>query len=576
MSNYEFHFNEHSPYGAAVRLLADTDPNGRVVLDIGCGSAPVAEPLRERGATYVGIDLDEESVRKLADRGFESHVVDLVQPNLDEVLGKLLDGRELGAILCLDVLEHVPDPREVLEQLTALANAHPAAELVVSIPNVAHVDLARQLLSGRWDMTDSGLLDRTHLRFFTERTLTELMVTTGWYEAAREDFRLERSDQNLAGHPMFEPKATLGMFLRQVRDAADGHGEVNQFVRRYHRGAARRPAAVDAEAPFLSVVLRTQGKRPDSLLDVLCCLGAQTDLDFEVVLVVHDSSRARDVRELVDLFEGNLAHRVRVVPCDGGTRSRPANVGLRAATGEYVVFLDDDDFITANWVENIREGARTAPGKVIRWWAAEQHRTWYDEDSLAAHAATGPLTPQYAKKFDMTRHIRQNETPFHCFSFPRALVELGFEFDEALTVCEDWEFLVRAASFCGVHDTEQMTSVYNKWSDRASSHAVASDEWLVMRSVVHVALDERPLLLPPGSVRDLDRKLEQLELGRHRIEALEAEIASVRHTLAHTEQVSTNAHHALAELRGSTSWKISAPVRLAGAVARRVFRKRSK
>ncbi|MEU4740011.1 methyltransferase domain-containing protein [Actinosynnema sp. NPDC023658] len=574
MSNYEFHFNEAGPYGAAVRLLADTDPNGRVVLDIGCGAASVAEPLRSRGATYVGVDIDEESVRKLVGRGFEGHRVDLVQPGLDEVLGKILDGRELAAILCLDVLEHVPDPREVLAQLAALTTPHPAAELVVSIPNVAHVDLARQLLSGRWDTTDSGLLDRTHLRFFTERTLTDMMVSTGWYEAAREDFRLERSDQNRPGHPLFEPKTTLGMFVRQVRDSVDEHGEVNQFIRRYHRGASRRPAEVVAGSPFLSVVLRTQGRRPESLLDVLCCLGAQTDLDFEVLLVVHDSTKAREVRELVDLFEGNLAHRVQVLPCDGGTRSRPANVGLRAARGEYVVFLDDDDFVTANWVENIREGARTAPGRVIRWWAAEQHRTWHDEGSVADHSATGPLTAQYATVFDLPRHLRQNETPFHCFSFPRALVELGFEFDEALTVCEDWEFLVRAASFCDVHDTRQMTSIYNKWSDRASAHAVTSDEWLVMRSVVHVALDERPLLLPPGSVRGLDRLLEQTELAQHRINALEAEVASVRHLLAHTEQVSSNAHHALDELRRSTSWKVSAPVRVAGAVARRLLGRR--
>ncbi|MFD0200105.1 MULTISPECIES: methyltransferase domain-containing protein [Saccharothrix] len=575
MSSYEFHFNETGPYGAAVRLLADAEPDGRVVLDLGCGAASVAEPLRSRGATYVGVDLDEESVRKLAGRGFESHRVDLAQPGLDEVLAKILDGRELAAILCLDVLEHVPEPQDVLVQLATLTSAHPAAELVVSIPNVAHVDLAAQLLSGHWDTTDSGLLDRTHLRFFTERTLTELMTSTGWYEAAREDFAMERSDQNRPGHPLFEPRTTLGMLVRQLRNSADEHGEVNQFVRRYHRGAARRPVDAETDAPFLSVVLRTQGKRPDSLLDVLCCLGAQTDLDFEILLVVHDSTKAREVRELVDLFEGNLAHRVRVLPCDGGTRSRPANVGLRAARGEYVVYLDDDDFVTANWVENIKEGARTAPGKVIRWWAAEQHRTWHDEGSLAAHSATGPFTAQYATKFDLPRHLRQNETPFHCFSFPRVVVELGFEFDEALTVCEDWEFLVRAASFCGVHDTEQMTSIYNKWSKQTSSHAVASDEWSVMRSMVHVALDELPLVLPPGSVRDLDRRLEQSELAEHRIRALEAEVAEVRHVLAQTQQVSANAHHALAELRGSTSWKVSAPVRVAGAVVRRLLGRRA-
>ncbi|MCS7482118.1 methyltransferase domain-containing protein [Umezawaea endophytica] len=574
MGNYEFDFNEAGPYGSAVRLLSTSAPEGRVVLDVGCGAGAVAGPLGALGATYVGLDLDEESVAALTERGVEAHVLDLTRPDLREALDKVVNGRRVAAVLCLDVLEHVPDPKSVLEVLASLAAEQSDVELVVSVPNVGHVDLARQLLAGRWDMTESGLLDRTHVRFFTERTLTELMVSTGWYEAAREDFVLNRSDQSRAGHPLFEPKSTLGALVDQVRSGADEHGKVNQFVRRYHRGAARVAVAVEEEQPFLTVVMRTQGKRPDTLVDVLCCLGAQTDLDFEVVMVVHDSSMETEVRGVVDQFEGNLAHRVTVVPCDGGTRGRPANAGLAAARGEYVVFLDDDDLVTANWVENIKSGARTSPGTLVRWWAAEQHREWAPNGLLATHTATGPLTPTYATRFDMVKHIRQNETPFHCFAFPRVLVEMGFRFDESLTVCEDWEFLVRAASFCGVHDTEEMTSIYNKWSEKSSSHAVATDEWLVMRSMVHVALDEKPLLLPPGSVRSLDRRLEREEVLQRRIDALEGELAAVRAQLAHTEQVSTNAHFALSELRASTSWKVSAPVRLAGAVAKKAREKR--
>jgi Glycosyl transferase family 2 len=312
---------------------------------------------------------------------------------------------------------------------------------------------------------------------------------------------------------------------------------------------------------FLSIVIRTQGKRPPALSDVLCCLGAQTDLDFEVVIVVHGTSRLHAVQNLVDDFEGNLAQRVRTLSCEGGTRSVPANVGLRAARGDYVVFLDDDDLVLANYVENIHDGATEAPGTIVRWWAASQQRTW-GEDGYAS----GPLTPTYATHFDMLRHLRQNETPFHCFAFPRKLVELGFEFNETLTVCEDWDFLVRSSSLCGVHDTEQMTAIYNKWSDQSSSHVVNADEWLVMRALVHVELDKHPLLMPPGSARKLDRVLERTEFDGRRIAELEAELAAIH-------QVSLNAHHALNELRSSTSWKFSAPLRAFGNLARRLRRR---
>ncbi|XVV03912.1 methyltransferase domain-containing protein [Actinosynnema sp. CA-248983] len=563
MGNYDFHYNPAGPYGAVVRLLSDAELGGRVVLDLGCGVGAVAEPLRERGAEYVGVDVDGESVAKLAARGFEAHVVDLARPDLRDALEEVLAGRPLAAVLGLDFLEHVVEPKAVVDVLAELSAAHQDVELVVSVPNVAHADLARQLLAGRWEMTDSGLLDRTHLRFFTERTLTRMMTTAGWYEAAREDFRLERSDQNVAGHPLFEPKANAGRFLSRMRSGADDFGTVNQFVRRYHRGVPRRTEEPAAAHPFLSVVVRTRGVRTHTLVDVLCCLGAQTDLDFEVLLVVHDSTKAEDVRRLVDTFEGNVTHRVRVVPCDGGTRSRPANVGLRAATGEYVVFLDDDDLVTADWVENIKAGATAAPGTVVRWWAAEQTRAWAGEHAVATHAATGPLTPQYTTAFDLVRHLRQNETPFHCFAVPRVLVELGLGFDETLTVCEDWAFLLQAASICGVHDTNSVTAIYSKWTEMSSSHEVVADEWLAMRSVVHVKLDAHPLLLPPGSVRVLDLLQERLEFAEQRVAALEAELAATR-------EASGNAHRALNELRASTSWKVSAPVRMAGAAARKL------
>jgi SAM-dependent methyltransferase len=575
MSNYEFEFTESGPYGAAVRLLHDSDLRGRLVLDLGCGSAAVAAPLRRLGAHYVGVDLDEDAVAKLGEQGFEAHQVDLTAPGLATALTEIVEGRPIAAVLCLDVLEHVVEPELVLAVLNRVTAAHPGVELVVSIPNIAHRDIARRLLVGQWEMTDSGLLDRTHLRFFTDRSLTELMTSAGWYESARLDFPLDESDQHRAGHPAFEQAANLGAFVDHLRSGADEFGAVNQFVRRYHRGSPRvvETVSLPEETPYVSIVLRTQGRRPETLSDVLCCLAAQTCLDFEVVLVVHDSTRASEVRTLVDEFEGNIAQRVRVVPCDGGTRGRPANVGLREAAGEYLVFLDDDDLVTADWVENIRTNARAHRGMVIRWWAAEQQREHGGGDERASHLAVGPLTPTYATAFDLMRHIRQNETPFHCFAFPRSLVELGFQFDEALTVCEDWEFLVRAASICGVHDTGRMTSIYNKWADNTSAQAASAEEWFAMRSVAHIALDGRPLLLPPGSVRVVDRTLEKVESQERWIAQLEADLATTRQALADTQEVSNNAHHALAELRSSTSWKISAPVRLLGRVARKLLRR---
>ena len=82
------------------------------------------------------------------------------------------------ALVCADVLEHVPDPADLLPRL--LRTYLPAGGLVlVSLPNVAHVTMRLSLLLGRWQYGDKGILDRTHLRFFTARSAAALLETAG-------------------------------------------------------------------------------------------------------------------------------------------------------------------------------------------------------------------------------------------------------------------------------------------------------------------------------------------------------------------------------------------------------------
>lgn len=561
MGKYQFWYSEDGPYGATVRLLAGVQLTDRLVLDIGCGEAALSEALSSRGATYVGVDIDSDAIAKLTEGGHEAHLLNLTAPDLTSQFSALVAGRQLAVVLCLDVLEHLTDPDRVLTALHEVTSST-NAELIASIPHVAHIDLARQLLLGNWEMTETGLLDRTHLRFFTEHSLTELMNSTGWYESARSDVELVESDQHVEHHPAFGQHATLAGFLGQLRGSVDGNGQVNQFVRRYHRGSPRSELIPARTVPFLSVILRTQGQRIDSLADVLCCLAAQTDLDFEVVLVVHDPDQLEVVQHLVDTFENNLGSRIRSVPCRGGTRARPANFGLSLARGHYVAFLDDDDLVTADWVENFRRGALAHPGCLIRCWAVEQDRAWGRKGELASHAAVSPFRPQYVKDFDLIEHLRQNQTPIHCFTVPAAVYHMGLHFDESLSVCEDWQFLLRAASLCGVHDTRVVTAIYSKFSDRSSSHIVPTADWSTTHSWILMQLDRQPLLLPQGSARHLARMQETAASETH-LTAIEAELAAYR-------RVAEDAHRTIDELKSSTSWKVSAPLRSAAALGRRI------
>ena len=89
-----------------------------------------------------------------------------------------LDGEAFDVVVAADVLEHLPDPGRALDLLRPLVK--PGGLLLVSLPNVANVTVRLALLFGRFSYTPRGLLDASHLRFFTRRTGHALLVEHGF------------------------------------------------------------------------------------------------------------------------------------------------------------------------------------------------------------------------------------------------------------------------------------------------------------------------------------------------------------------------------------------------------------
>jgi len=100
-----------------------------------------------------------------------------------DVLVSTIDGapddflRDHSAVVCGDVLEHLADPDGTLRRLVSLQR--PGSMFVVSVPNVANFWVRLNLLCGRFDYTDRGILDRTHLRFFTRRSFMRFLSESG-------------------------------------------------------------------------------------------------------------------------------------------------------------------------------------------------------------------------------------------------------------------------------------------------------------------------------------------------------------------------------------------------------------
>ena len=100
------------------------------------------------------------------------------QRDLDYGLGDAFAGRTFDRVLFMDVLEHLRRPEQLLEQCRALLKAN--GRVVVSVPNVANLTVRLGLLFGRWQYAERGIMDRTHMRFYTRKTARRLLEAAGF------------------------------------------------------------------------------------------------------------------------------------------------------------------------------------------------------------------------------------------------------------------------------------------------------------------------------------------------------------------------------------------------------------
>lgn len=144
------------------------------VLDIGCGEGFFASELAKDGNKVTGID---NRVLPAENSVFEQYCA----ADLDEGMSSAVDelqGRRFDRVLLLDVLEHLRRPERILEEAHAVLKRE--GFLIVSLPNVANIAVRLMLLFGRFNYAERGILDKTHLRFFTRKTARRLLQENGY------------------------------------------------------------------------------------------------------------------------------------------------------------------------------------------------------------------------------------------------------------------------------------------------------------------------------------------------------------------------------------------------------------
>ena len=154
-------------------IVDDLERKGIQILEVGCAAGGSLYMIHDKNpsAELHGIEINSGAA-KVASGFAEVENIDVEKIAPEHWKNKF------DYILCFDVIEHLIDPWAALENMHAMLK--PNGHLIASIPNVAYIGVVQNLMAGYWNYTDAGILDRTHLRFFTANTITSYFNDAGF------------------------------------------------------------------------------------------------------------------------------------------------------------------------------------------------------------------------------------------------------------------------------------------------------------------------------------------------------------------------------------------------------------
>jgi hypothetical protein len=231
--------------------------SGTAVADLAPPGAAVATAVTGAGLRYRGLGPAGAGGAKGADQGA------IQVPRLDggglpgQLEGGLDEIGDVGAILLLDSLQHLEQPQELLSALSSWAMKHGEPKLVVSVPNIAHLDVALRLLAGEWHPGRCPPDAPAPLRCFTDASLERLLTRCGWHLVAREDACCVRPDALSPSLHEDLPEEMIGA-IRILSDSYNPSASVEHFV------WALAPHPVDdPPASFEEAVRKVPGDAPE-------------------------------------------------------------------------------------------------------------------------------------------------------------------------------------------------------------------------------------------------------------------------------------------------------------------------
>jgi 2-polyprenyl-3-methyl-5-hydroxy-6-metoxy-1,4-benzoquinol methylase len=182
----------NSYYDGLNEKLYAAIPSARNVLELGCAAGRLGQKYKQSHpkTTWVGVDCNADALELAGQRLDGTFRINLDDDHLDTV------GQGYDCVVMGDLLEHLKQPEKILERLAKITTAN--ASLVCCAPNMGHISVLERMLSGDISYDDQGLLDRTHLRFFSCSALFKIFLDSGWLPALHDSYQVGCNNPGLA------------------------------------------------------------------------------------------------------------------------------------------------------------------------------------------------------------------------------------------------------------------------------------------------------------------------------------------------------------------------------------------
>lgn len=211
--SYPIDLNSNSTAAKVLRLCGAE----KKVLELGCAGGHMSQILTERGCHVVAVEIDPEAAA--AAEAFCERVIvgDVEEIDIEAELGTA----RFDVVVAADVLEHLRNPGGLLARLKPFLE--PEGYIVASLPNIAHGSVRLSLMSGSFPYSEKGLLDQTHLRFFTIDTVRSMFEEAGYFIT-----HLDRNKLDIEHSEVPFPKPVPAAVLETLKD--DPEAETYQFI----------------------------------------------------------------------------------------------------------------------------------------------------------------------------------------------------------------------------------------------------------------------------------------------------------------------------------------------------------